>query len=394
MNLRTSPQLNQLLTTLRQPQWIAALVSLGFHGVLFTAGPSFSSLSLAAIEGNGAEINERRVPLIELSAEEQSRLPDFSTPDYSLFPGEGDDLFSLFPPSGNGLALEPGSGFSSSPNIPTPRIPSNSFPTGISPFSLPSGRTSITIPPRRATLPSIPGSIAPPMGGSRPSAETEALPSPSPSAPGGNAAENGARPNPDEPGSRPANGDDPSLSAGSGNAPSAPLESNSRASDLLARVEYSESQTSRTEVEFAQAAWVATVQEKLGDVAQAESPIDLEVPYTGRLCLVPEPTEGLLGVVGVPSETGDTLVPWTNVLKSTGYPFLNQLAEQAVRDIVQGEVGEAGLEPNTLYQVVVNINYDSETCITREALLQSRVEEDDDDAEPEVTPEATPEATD
>lgn len=384
MNLRTSPQLNQLLTTLRQPQWIAALVSLGVHGVLFAAAPSFSGLSLAAIEGNGTEINERRVPLIELSPEEQSRLPDFSTPDYSLFPSEGDDLFNLFPPSGSSLPLEPGSGFSSSPTIPTPRIPSNPFSTGISPFSLPSGRTSITIPPRRSTLPSLPGSIAPPAGGSRSSSETEASPSPSPSAPGGNGAENGSRPNPDETGSGPANGGDPSPSADSGNAPSEPLESNGRASDLLARVEYSESQTSRTEVEFAQAAWLAKVQEKLGDtVVQAESPITLEVPYTGRLCLAPEPTEGLLGVVGVPSETDDTLVPWTNVLKSTGYPFLNQLAEQAVRDISQGEAGETGLEPNTLYQVVVKIDYNSETCITREALLQSRVAEDEE-TEPEA----------
>ncbi len=383
MNLRTLLQFNQLLTTLRQPQWIAVLLSLGFHGVLFGAGPSFSSLSLAALEGSGAEINERRVPLIELSPEEQNRLPDFSAPDYSLFPGEGDDLFNLFPPSGNSLPLEPGSGFSSSPTIPTPRLPSNSFSTGISPFSLPSGRTSITIPPRRSTLPSLPGRVAPPEGGRRSSSETEASPSPSPSAPGGDAAENGARPNPDETGSDPVNGGDPSLSADSGNTPSEPLESNGRASDLLARVEYSETQTSRPEVEFAQAAWLAKVKEKLGDsVVQAENPITLEVPYTGRLCLAPEPTEGLLGVVGVPSETGDTLVPWTNVLKSTGYPFLNQLAEQAVRDIGQGEADGGGLEPNTLYQVVIQIDYDSETCITREALLQSRVAEEDESEEP------------
>lgn len=387
MNLRTSPQLNQLLTTLRQPQWIAALVSLGFHGVLFAAGPSFSSLSVAALEGNGAELNERRVPLIELSPEEQSRLPDFSTPDFSFFPDEGDDLFNLFPPSGSSLPLDPNSGFSSSPIIPTPRFPSNPFSTGISPFSLPSGRTSIAVPPRRSTLPSLPGSIAPPEGVNRSSSEAAILPP----VPDSNAAENGARPNPDEIGSRPNgsrlnNGGDQSLPADLADAPSDTPEINSRASDLLARVEYSETQTSRTEVEFAQTAWLAMVKDKLGDnIVQAESPITLEVPYSGRLCLSPEPTEGLLGVVGLPNETDNTLTPWTAVLKSTGYPFLNQLAEQAVRDIGQGEADEAGLEPNTLYQVVVKINYDSETCITREALLQSRVAEDDDDeSEPEL----------
>jgi hypothetical protein len=137
MNPLTAPRLNQLLTTLRRPQWIAAIVSLSFHGALFAAGPSFSSLNTTALGGNNPELEERRVPLIELSAEEQSRLPDFSASPYSLFPDSNDDLFSLFPPSGNSLPLEPGSDFGASIPIPNPRLPSSSFPTGISPYTFP-----------------------------------------------------------------------------------------------------------------------------------------------------------------------------------------------------------------------------------------------------------------
>jgi hypothetical protein len=60
---------------------------------------------------------------------------------------------------------------------------------------------------------------------------------------------------------------------------------------------------------------------------------------------------------------------------------LNQAAEQALRGLEQQareEDGEGGLEPNTLYQVVVNVEYDSETCVSRDALLQSRTAEEPD----------------
>jgi hypothetical protein len=153
-----------------------------------------------------------------------------------------------------------------------------------------------------------------------------------------------------------------------------------RASDLLARVEYSDAQTSDADVDFAKAAWLQTVKDKLGDsVVEAPEPITLQVPYSGRLCLSPEPTEGLLGLVGLPNETNEGLLLWTSVLKSTGYPFLNQAAQQALQSIDQQADSDGGtLEPNTLYQVIVKVEYDSETCISREALLQSRTAAPDD----------------
>lgn len=376
MNPLTAPRLSQLITTFRKPQWIAALVSLGFHGVLFAAGPSFSSLNMTALGGSDPELEERRVPLIELTAEEQSRLPDFS-PSSSLFPSNDDDLFSLFPPSGDSLPLEPGSDFGASIKIPAPRLPSTSFPSAISPYTSP-GRSTIRLSPRRSTLPSIPNSSA---LGRRSETPTQGSTPQSASTPTAAAPEDANAPSAADlelrqdatPGNTASS--TPSVALN----PSAPNTSDDteQANDLLARVEFSDDQTSAAEVETAKAAWLQAIEAKLGDtVAKAPEPLIIEVPYSGRLCLEPEPTDGLIGVVGVPDED-DGLQLWTAVLKSTGYPFLNQAAEQALQDLQQqaGTEDEKPIAINTQYEVVVEVDYDSQNCISREALLQSRTAE-------------------
>lgn len=64
---------------IKGPYGVAAIASLSFHGVVFALGPSFSGVSIAAFgEGEGGGDGERTVPLVELSASEQNRLPDFS----------------------------------------------------------------------------------------------------------------------------------------------------------------------------------------------------------------------------------------------------------------------------------------------------------------------------
>ena len=384
MNPLTGPRLTQLLTILRQPQWIAAILSVGFHGVLFAAGPSFSSLSMASSEGNGSELEERRVPLIELTPAEQDRLPDFSSSPYSLSSSGDDNLFSLFPPSGNSLPLNPGSDFGSSLSIPTPNLSSNPFSAGISPYTFPR-RSSIVIPSRRATLPPPPSARDLER---RPETPEDSASSPA-STPTSTTPETGTStaatdlgPENGAPETAPENGTAGTTPGSAPNSPGQPSMAE-RTDELLARVEYSEAQTTAADVEIAKAAWLQTVQEKLGDnVAQAPEPIKIQVPYSGRLCLNPAPTEGLLGVIGLPDDqTSSGLKLWTTVLKSTGYPFLNQAAEQALRGLEQQareEDGEGGLEPNTLYQVVVNVEYDSETCVSRDALLQSRTAEEPD----------------
>lgn len=378
MNPLTASRLNQLFITLRQPQWIAAIVSLGFHGALFAAGPSFSSLNTIASGSTSPEVDERRVPFIELTPEEQDRLPDFSASPYSLSSGDNGDLFSLFPPSGDSLPLEPGSDFGASIKIPTPQLPSSSFPSGISPYTSPSSRSTFRLSPRRSTLPPIPNVSS---SGRRPEASRPR------STPGSASTPTAATIPEDDnaPGAA-----DLALNQNDGQdnaANSTPVDSTDsaalnnseaeQANNLLAHVEFSDAQTSAADVEIAKAAWLQSVKAKLGD-AVAESPdsLSIEVPYSGRLCLNPEPTDGLLGVVGVPDEaTGLKL--WTTVLKSTGYPFLNEAAKQALQDLQQQEDAEEGnaLDANTLYQVVVDINYNSQDCISREELLRSRVDE-------------------
>ncbi|MBD2230866.1 hypothetical protein [Phormidium tenue] len=370
MNSPNAPRLNQLLKTARQPQWIAALLSLGFHVVLFAAGPSFSSLSATAMGESDSNSEERRVPLIELTPEEQNRLPDFSTPAYSL--DGGDDLFSLLPPSGSSLPLEPGSDFGASLAIPAPRLPSNPFPSGISPYTSP-GRSSITLSPRRTPFPASPnrGAIRRPAG--PPAGDTASPAASTPTAgPSEETTENSAADlestqgaeQSTESSSTPLNPTNP------GTPPDG--QETEPANELLARVEFNEAQTSASEVEIAKAAWLQSVQEKLGDgVAEVAEPIVLKVPYSGRLCLSPEPADGLLGVVGLPGETSDSLELWTTVLKSTGYPFLNQAAEQALQNLQQQSDNDT-LAANTLYQVTVEVEYDDQNCISREALLQSR----------------------
>ncbi|MEA5447172.1 hypothetical protein VB780_01230 [Leptolyngbya sp. CCNP1308] len=381
MNVSKAPRFNQILTTIRQPQWIAALLSLGFHVVLFAASPSFSTLNASALGESDPDSEERRVPLIELTPEEQNRLPDFSAPAYSL--DTNDDLFSLFPPSGNSLPLEPGSDFGASLPIPSPRLPSSSFPSGISPYTSPR-RSSITLSPRRTPLP---GSTA-----TRRPAEPPAVDATS------QGASTPITTSPENAGEAGAADLEPSQTNGQGtDGNSTPLEPTNpattpedqgaeSASDLLARVEFSDAQTSASEVEIAKAAWLQSIQEKLGDgVAEAPEPIVLTVPYSGRLCLSPEPADGLLGVVGLPDEASDGVKLWTTVLKSTGYPFLNQAAEQALQNLQQQQEPDgSGLETNTLYQVTVQVEYDSQSCISREALLQSRTAESD---ESDVVPE-------
>lgn len=343
---------------------------MGFHVVLFAAGPSFSSLSATAMGENDSNAEERRVPLIELTPEEQNRLPDFSTPAYSL-DGE-DDLLSLFPPSGSSLPLEPGSDFGASLRIPSPRLPSTSFPASISPYT--SGRSSITLSPRRT-----PFSVAPNGGAIRRPARP----------PAGDAASQGASTptatSPEDTIENSAADLEPNQSNEQAtDANSVPLEPTNPAaapegqeteqtSELLARVEFNDAQTSAREVEIAKAAWLQSVREKLGDaVTEAAEPIVLKVPYSGRLCLSPEPADGMLGVVGLPGESGDNFKLWTTVLKSTGYPFLNQAAEQALQDLQQQNTNDSALAANTLYQVVVEVEYDDQNCMSREALLQSR----------------------
>ena len=100
------------------------------------------------------------------------------------------------------------------------------------------------------------------------------------------------------------------------------------------------------------------------------------------------------------------------MLKSTGYPFLDQEAVFALNDLQaspdtdKSEGALPVLEPAVLYQVQVNVEYDQDSCIDRETLLEeikanqeasqgtpspsSRPSETPSQSRPSPTPEPSP----
>ncbi len=377
---------------LRQPQWVAALVSVGFHGALFAVGPSFSTLQGMAQEapGFGEEI-ERRVPMIELTPEEQNRLPDFDSPAYSLLPegflpGDSDNLANLFPPSGDRLGRSslnpfPG-GLSSVPRLPTSQSPLGA-PITVSPFSSRLGRNSIVIPTpsgnrRNQPVPDNPGRASAGEEESNTAASTPTTTTSSSREPSAEDLRPGAGDVATENTSTPLDNRDPSEGV--------PPEVE-RSQYLIARVEYSSDLTTADEAERALASWTSTVAEQLGEApVLAEDTFAMEVPYDLRICLTPEPGDGLLGFVLLPGEEPDTVTISTTVLKSTGYSFLNQSAAQSLQTLAANS--ETPLAMGTLYRAAVKVLYSDDDCVTTDAILKRA----EDETAPSTPNGATPES--
>lgn len=373
---------------LRQPQWVAVMASVGFHGALFAVGPSFSNMQGMALGAPGfGDTVERRVPMVELTAEEQSRLPNFDSPAYSLLPGDllpgefspgnGSSVMNLFPPSGNPTtppSLPPlPEGLSAVPRIPPSRS-SLGAPVTVSPFPSRLGRNSVVIP-------------APPSGPGRPQAvDSPGTDTPAPDPENRSPAEDSTASTPTSPPASAGRAEDLLPRNGETVArDSVPLQPREDASDdapavspevarsreLIARVVYSEDLTTPEESEAAAATWANALTDRLGEpVATAEATFAVEVPYDLRLCLNPEPSNGLLGFALMPKEGTETVDIATTVLKSTGYPFLNQAAIQSLQTLAANS--ETPLALGTIYQAVVTVIYDGDTCIEAETLLKSR----------------------
>jgi hypothetical protein len=386
--------LKGLPAVLRQPQWVAVMASVGFHGALFTVGPSFANLQSMAMGSQGGPEAERRVPILELTAAEQSRLPDFNSPAYSFLPGDalagefpdGDfpasSLTDLFPSGSRSAAMPPlPSGLSALPRIP--HVPLGT-PLTISPFPSRLGRNNpIVIPHGPVNRPNLPI----PRDAETPPEEENAQAA----APNGAAGERpqdaqaeNLRPRDDETTPSPENATARSVRP----EPSAPSPSQA-SRDLMAGVEYSPALTTAAEVETALSAWRNNVTDKLGEPpAIAEATFSVEVPYDLRVCLHPEPGAGVLGFVLLPGEDANTVNISTTVLKSTGYPFLNQAAVQNLIDLAANS--ETPLAPGTLYQAVVTVLYSDDNCIATDTLLK-RTEGSSEEETPDASDDNRPE---
>jgi hypothetical protein len=379
---------------MRQPQWVAVFLSVGFHGALFAAGPSFSSLNMSALGGDAPEVERREVPLVELTPEEQSRLPDFSSSAFSPFSTEGTP-FELLPP----LASNPPSGNLSPQGTPqrnsVPPSPFGSRSTllpGLSPYrsSLPStGRSTITLPsgisPPRTPRAAAPSGGQKPVSGENSSAANGASTPTTESADGPSTDASDLLPRvainqPD------TESNEDSLPLAEGEAPSS--ESAAPAvPEQLAAFTYDATGTTETETAEAIESWQARVEEQFpGELTTAEEPLEVTVPYQGNLCLSPEPSEGLLGLALLPktSEAGETeMALSTTVLKSTGYSFLNEAAATSMGTLEPGTI-----QPGVLYQARVNVDYDGENCTPPEDLLR-KVTSDESAATEGASPTAS-----
>jgi hypothetical protein len=133
--------------------------------------------------------------------------------------------------------------------------------------------------------------------------------------------------------------------------------------EQLAALAYNASGTSEGVAEQRRQDWLAAArqQSEFPELAIAET-LSITIPYERQLCLNPEPVNGVIGVWVTPA---GELGAEPTLIKSTGYPFLNQqaLAGIAAIDFPEGDAIAA-------YEFEIRIDYDAETCVSRDRLIQ------------------------
>jgi len=372
------------LNALGQPQWIAAAVSVSIHGVLFAASPTVSSLSPAAAD-DPAERAERTVPLIELTPEEQANLPAFASND-GLMPGLGldsygqGDPYSLFSDPDNGLADDPSAPLrqGSSPLGGSDWPPPSPFDIGIAPYS----ETPVPTAPAPGQSPSTPPATEPPAAGqttppatTRPPASTPtptASQSPRTTGPSGRARDLDGTVAAGSHQSRSRRG---TSGAASTPATDTPAQGNPEALiSKLQRFTYSPEGTTEAEVETALADWTQTVRDAADQPEwQPAEPIEVPITYSRRVCLPQAPHDGLVGVLVAP---GGEIVEPPQILKSTGYPFLNERLQASVADQEYSDVEEYGA-----YLFEFQVSPENGDCVEPSTILESQPSDSSDSSE-------------
>ena len=362
---------------LLRPSWLAGAVSIGFHSVLFAAGPTFPSLGFNQLVEPELTAERRNVPLVELTPAEQQRLPDFSGSLYDF------DAFGSLEPLAPLFGDSPASGSNSGI---TSQKPAGSSPSSSTSTSLPFGITRIESRP--GPLTQFPNPFREPNPAATepepeaPDPDTSAVPGDE-ETPDQTAAET-----PDEPSAADLTGPtDESSTAADGEvaANGNPAEGMTLEERLLAYT----FDAAETEPEMSQerlAGWLETghalateleLDPPLDLVAELEAavaiaaadpdsdldgifqrPIELPLDHEAGICLTKEPQKGLIGAWVGPA---GTLLGEPEVIRSTGYGGLNQQAVRYVQTLDFAEV-----ETFTGYQFEVIFNYDPEDCVELE----------------------------
>ncbi len=377
----SQPRFNwrQLLT----PAWLAGVISVGFHGVLFAAGPTFPSLGFDQLTEETLVAESRNVPLVELTPGEQDRLPDFTSPFYNF--DEFSDLEPLAPLFEDGAKLSGSDRVINSEPLLSPGR--NASPP--SAYNLPFGITRLES--RSGSPVPLSGGL-PPIGslGTRGGNNTDGVQlnddsaQASVSPPGADALRSDA------------DGDSSAVSAEDAEA----IAANSNPTDTLTLEErlaaytFDDTQMTEAAVTSSYGDWLElgetlATELEIGEVAAIRSafeeaatagilapvsdedetdpdeevvaegivrrPLNLEIEYGAGICLTQEPQNGLVGAWVSPA---GELLGEPQVIRSTGYLGLDQQATGYIETLDFSTV-----ETFTGYQFEVLVTYSPDGCV-------------------------------
>jgi outer membrane biosynthesis protein TonB len=328
----------------RTPSAVAALASLGLHGLVLAALPFLANVGMSADE---PEIR-RPVPVVELTPEEQNRLPDFTLnpplelPPISQAPTANDllgtpaipNLPSSQPSQSSSSLLAPPVPLFIPPPLPITEIPSFSIPF--------------------PTLPSRPTRPAAPAPVPEPTQSPTASPSPSPSPEGVTESSPSStvavEPGPETPAEGAA---EPS--------PTARTEEQIR-QDLVARQQELRAlytyNGAGTTVEDANVAFADWFYQNLGKQDQDYDKLQqakMTLSYPRVACPLKQTRSAVVGVI---VDAENNIVAEPKVIQSSGYALFNQEALKAV-ETYTFENTTGGEQP---YLVTVTFEYSEEVC--------------------------------
>lgn len=351
-----SSLIKSLPETLRQPTWLAVLASLGVHGLLAIALPILPSSSRTLDDA------QRTVQLLELTPEEQSRLPDFSIPQYSFPPGTAQpDQFSLSP-----QAPQP-------PLQLLPGLPPTYVPPAPPPFYIPP--TTYQFP--QQPLPQQPLPQQPRSGAPAPSRRPTQIPAEQPNQQNQQAAQpnqpnEGRRENPEfsgevarardleglSPAQAPNNPTSEPQQTPSQQAAAPPLTPEQRTArlqqELLARYRYDPSGTSQGEATSRVGTWLEEIKQVSGNPELVPgAPIQETIASPVRACLPQEPGIAAIGVLVTPE--GEVQTDW---IRKTGYPALDEAADEFAKGY-----GFPKADEYKAYQLAISFDYNTEPCL-------------------------------
>ncbi|MEP0911020.1 energy transducer TonB [Leptolyngbya sp. GB1-A1] len=332
---------------LKHPAVWSGIVSVGAHGLLFALLPLLPS---DALRENPPDL-QRSVDLVELTPEEQQRLPEFSNelpvelPSIAQTPSQSpSDLFTTLPPLSN-ETLPP-----IAPSFINP-LPLPSFP--IFPI-LPPSRTPLQIP--APTVP--PNPPASPLRSPSPEASPSAAASPQPSpSPASDAPAPDASSAPESP-----------PTAENPPAPSQPSPSEqliARQQELRQLYTYNPEGTSNESALQSDTDWLKQVTDSLGENWDEDAQenldrdkiVEIAGVYPRAACIRRLSASVILGVmVDGEGKLLEEPVP-PAILRSSGYAVFNQLAVEAAA----AHAFEAAEKPLP-YRVLVKFEPSNEVC--------------------------------